>query len=77
MKPVPFEGMNRIYTPPKNWDVATMGVCRDLPVREENGGITSCYEFDSDDWRCIKRGARLYFTIYTPVQPVVSWQIKP
>jgi hypothetical protein len=68
--------MNKVYTAPKNWDAATMGKCIDLPVREENGAITSCYELDSDDLYRLGAGGKLYFTVYAPVQPVVSWEIK-
>lgn len=77
MKPVPFPEQNRVYVAPKNWDEATMGVCRDLPVRQENGAITSCYELDDEDLFLIQSyGAKLYFTIWTDVQPVVGWEIR-
>lgn len=76
MKPIPFPEQNRIYVAPKNWDAATMGECRDLPVRQENGAITSCYELDLADIAALECGAKLYFTIYTDVQPVVGWGIR-
>lgn len=76
MKPVEFEGMNKVYIAPPDWDEATMGVCRDLPVLEEQGAITSCYELDSDDIYRLGAGAKLYFTIYAPRQPVVGWDIR-
>lgn len=76
MKPIPFEGMNKVYVAPANWDAATMGECRDLPVRQEPGAITSCYEFDDDDIADIRIGRKLYFTIYQNHQPVVGWEIK-
>ena len=76
MKPIPFEGMNRVYTAPANWDEATMGRCGDLPVRQEPGAITSCYELDSDDLYRLAAGEKLYFTIYQNHQPVVGWEIK-
>lgn len=76
MKPVPFPEQNRVYVAPINWNEATMGECRDLPVRQENGAITSCFELDSDDKALLSRGAKLYFTIYTDVQPVIGWEIR-
>lgn len=76
MKSIPFPEQNKIYTAPKNWDAEKDGPCGDLPVLQENGSITSCYEFDDDDIADIRIGRKLYFTIYTDVQPVVSWQIR-
>ena len=77
MRPVMFPEMNKIYGPPANWDEATMGVCLDLPVKEQPGKITSCYELDMVDIANIEcDGAKLYFTIYTDKQPVVSWEIR-
>ncbi len=76
MKPIRFDGMNKIYTAPEGWDEATMGVCRDLPVLEELGAITSCYELSHYDIVKIMDSAKLYFTIFTPRQPVVSWDIR-
>jgi hypothetical protein len=73
MKSVSFPEQNKVYTAPKNWDGPP---CGDLPVRQENGAITSCYEFDDDDIADIRIGRKLYFTIYTDVQPVVSWEIR-
>lgn len=76
MKPIQFQGMNRVYTAPKNWDAETMGECRDLPVRQEPGAITSCYELDEEDIVKLIAGKKLYFTIHTEFQPVVGWEIK-
>lgn len=76
MKPVSFPGQTKIYTAPENWDAATMGECRDLPVRQVGGKITSCYELDDLEIHKLYGGAKLYFTIYVEVQPVVSWEIK-
>lgn len=76
MKPVPFEGQNRVYVAPLNWNEATMGECCDLPVRQEPGSITSCYELSQSDIEKIENGANLYFTIFQDRQPVVGWEIK-
>lgn len=76
MKPVEFPGMNKIYVAPNGWDEATMGKCGDLPVRQEPGAITSCYELNSDDLYRLSSGGKLYFTIYQNQQPVVGWEIK-
>jgi hypothetical protein len=76
MKPVSFPEQNKVYTAPLNWNAERDGPCGDLPVRQENGAVTSCYEIDEEDISHIMCGAKLYFTIYTDVQPVVSWEIR-
>lgn len=76
MKPIPFEGMNKIYLAPEGWDAEKMGECRPLPVRQEQGSITSCYELSGADLAKLAHGANLYFTIYQNQQPVVGWEIR-
>ena len=79
MRPIEFDGMNKIFTSPHNWDESTMGVCRDLPVKAEPGQFTSCYELDSDDIDRLIHGGKLWFTIYQNTEqphPVVGWNIE-
>lgn len=76
MKPIEFEGVNKIYVAPDDWDTDSNGPCGDLPVMQENGTITSCYELSSDDIDRLIHGGKLWFTIYQNTQPVVGWDIR-
>jgi hypothetical protein len=76
MKPIPFPEMNKVYTAPKGWDKKTMGECVDLPVRQDNGEITSCFEMSPTDAWNLANGKKLYLTISADVQPVIGWEIK-
>lgn len=76
MKPIPFPEMNRLYKAPLGWDAEKDGECRDLPVRQENGEITSCFEVSPTDAWNLANGKKLYLTIAADVQPVIGWEIR-
>ncbi len=77
MTPETFEGVNITLTSPENWDEKKRGLCKDLPVKREDGTCTSRWSLTPAERRAVYDGAHICVQIASGnTQPPISLTVE-
>jgi hypothetical protein len=77
MNPIKFEGRNRTFGAPKDWDEEKNGICYGLPAKQdEAGNIISVWQPTPAERARIAKGENIVLSCFT-IQPPVILTIAP
>ena len=68
MKPIEFEGQNRVYNKPIDM---TDDECSSLPVNQSGNTIVSCWELNENDIKDIVKNKKIWLGVVSYIQPPV------
>lgn len=77
MNPTPIPGANRVFQPPRNWDVERQGPCDPLPVLDTGEYFQSAWTPESHELACLNAGAPVVVTIWGRALPPHSVGVMP
>jgi len=80
MKPVNFNGSNKTFTAPKDWDEEKYGKCGDLHVfqgQADDGRnvVVSCWQPSEEEAHRLRNGMPIFLEITSTVQPPVALSV--